>query len=70
MPYTRSQVDEVKALLGLDPHLTASISIGPSIVIVESVAIEDGKPVIRNGQMALDVHHHEIEEAPHDGDNA
>ena len=67
MDITRAQVDQVKDLLGLDRHLTHSIAISPQAVHVQSVALVDGHPDIRDGMTLMESAMYDIEEAT-DGD--
>ena len=70
MRITRAQVDQVKHILGLDKNLTHSLTISPNHVLVQSVALVDGSPDIRDGLLGMDYTQHDIEEATHDGDAA
>lgn len=67
MHITRAQVDQVKDLLGLDRHLTHSISISPQSVHVQSVALVNGHPDIRDGMTLMESAMYDIEEVT-DGD--
>ena len=70
MRFTRAQVDEVKALLGLDKNLTHSLTISPHHVIVQSVALVGGSPDVRDGVLEMVYTQHDIEEDTDDGDTA
>lgn len=70
MKITREQVDAVKDALGLDKNLTHSITVTPSHVHVQSVALIDGLPDVRDGMLGIDAATYEIEEAPRDGNDA
>lgn len=63
MTITRAQVDAVKQALGLDKNLTHSITITPSHLHVQSVALIDGVPDIRDGMTGMTGETYEIEEA-------
>lgn len=63
MKFTREQIDAVKAALGLDKDLTHSITITPSHVHVQAVALIDGVPDVRDGMLGMTGNTHEIEEA-------
>lgn len=67
MDITRAQVDQVKDLLGLDRHLTHSIAISPQSVHVQSVALVNGHPDIRDGMTLMESVMYSIEEVT-DGD--
>ena len=67
MDITRAQVDQVKDLLGLDKHLTHSLTISPQAVHVQSVALVDGHPDIRDGMTLMESTMYNIEEVT-DGD--
>ena len=67
MRITRAQVDQVKDLLGLDKHLTHSLTISPQAVHVQSVALVNGHPAIRDGMTLMESAMYDIEEVT-DGD--
>ena len=66
MSFTRAQANAAKEALGLDPHLTHSITLTPTHVHVTEVALIDGHPSVRDGLTAMTDQTHEIEEAPND----
>ena len=70
MRITRTQVDQVKALLGLDKDLTHSLTISPHHVLVQTVALVDGRPDVRDGLLGMDYTQYDIEEDTDDGDAA
>lgn len=63
MTITRAQIDAVKDALGLDKNLTHSITITPSHLHVQSVALVDGLPDVRDGMLGITAATYEIEEA-------
>ena len=70
MRITRTQVDQVKTILGLDKDLTHSLTISPHHVIVQSVALVGGSPDVRDGVLGMVYTQHDIEEDTDDGDAA
>ena len=70
MRITRAQVDQVKTTLGLDKDLTHSLTISPHHVLVQTVALVDGHPDVRDGLLGMDYTQHDIEEDTDDGDAA
>lgn len=63
MTITRAQIDAVKNALGLDKNLTHSITITPSHLHIQSVALVDGLPDVRDGMLGITAATYEIEEA-------
>ena len=70
MRITRAQVDQVKTTLGLDKDLTHSLTISPHHVLVQTVALVDGRPDVRDGLLGMDYTQYNIEEDTDDGDAA
>lgn len=70
MRITRAQVDQVKTTLGLDKDLTHSLTISPHHVLVQTVALVDGRPDVRDGLLGMDYTQYDIEEDTDDGDAA
>ena len=70
MRITRAQVDQVKTILGLDKDLTHSLTISPHHVLVQTVALVDGHPDVRDGLLGMDYTQYDIEEDTDDGDTA
>ena len=66
MSFTRAQVNAAKEALGLDPHLTHSLTVTPTHVYVTEVAVVDGTPAVKDGQLSMTEATHEIEEPPTD----
>ena len=64
MSFTRAQVNAAKEALGLDPHLTHSITITPTQVHTSVIDLIDGRPDIKHGQVGMVNEMHDIEEAP------
>lgn len=69
MNFTREQVNNAKAALGLDPDDTRSVSIYPEEVFVETVTRDESGPVIINGELVTTRTDHAIKEASSDGDS-
>lgn len=70
MRITRAQVDQVKTILGLDKDFTHSLTISPNHVLVQTVALVDGHPDVRDGLLGMDYAQYDIEEDTDDGDAA
>lgn len=64
MSFTRAQVNAAKEALGLDPRLTATITIMPTQVHTSIIDLIDGQPDIKDGQVGMVNEMHDIEEAP------
>ena len=66
MSFTRAQVNAAKEALGLDPHLTHSVTLTPTHVHISAVAVTDGVPEVRDGRLGLTEEAHVIEESTDD----